>query len=268
MGEDEKRLDDLTARQTREIEYHVHHAALLRDRTPFYGVLTGRKTKWWNHYWVSHSELLTEDIAGKRLLVPGCGGGFDAVIVAKLGANVSAFDISPDMLLVTAESAQDARVEIELLPMAFEALSYADDTFDVIYIRDVLHHCDVERSVRELARVARLGAWVVIDELYTHSLLQRIRNSWLGRSLYPAVRPVIYGNCEEYITQDERKLNELDLDCILASLCGARCQFFNFVVNRFLPDWDAAEMVDRVLMHGLPGRLVAGRFVLSGRVRK
>lgn len=259
----------LTARQTREIEYHSHHAAQLRNTTASYEVLSRQKIKWWNHYWASHSALRREDIAGKRLLVPGCGEGFDAIVAAKLGAVVSAFDISPDMLAVARARAFEADVEIELLPMAAENLSYPDGTFDVIYIRDVLHHCDIVESMRSFQRVARPDAFLVMDELYTHSMLQRIRNSGFGRWLYPKVRPVIYGKqAEIYITEDERKLNEWDLDCIIEALFDVRCQFFNAVVNRFLPPWDAAEMMDRVLMHALPGRCVAGRFVLTGRVRK
>jgi ubiquinone/menaquinone biosynthesis C-methylase UbiE len=259
-------VTELTARQLREIEYHAHHAALLRNKTVSYEVLSRRKIKWWNHYWVSHSALLAEDIAGKRLLVPGCGEGSDAIIAAKLGAVVTAFDISPDMLAVARKRVLEAGVEVELLPMAAEDLSCPNNTFDVIYVRDVLHHCDIVRSIRELLRVARPGALVVIDELYTHSLLQQLRNSGFGRWLYPMVRPIIYDNEPAYITQDERKLNEGDLDCILEVLCGVRCQFFNAVVYRLLPAWDVAEIADRVLMHALPGRLVAGRFVLSGRV--
>lgn len=256
-------VSGLTERQLREIEYHAHHALALRNCRAFYEVLTRPKPKWWNHYWVSHSELLAHGITGKRLLVPGCGDGFDAIVCAKMGARVSAFDISPEMLRLAQERAREAEAEIEFAAMPAENLSYANDTFDVIYIRDVLHHCDIGPTLSQLQRVARPGAWIVIDELYTHSLLQGIRDSWLGRSLYRAVRPMLYG-CAGYITPDERKLNESDLDCIARTLCVSRCQFFNVAVNRLVPAWDWAEMADLILTRMLPGRLVAGRFVLSG----
>jgi ubiquinone/menaquinone biosynthesis C-methylase UbiE len=259
-------VTDLTPRQIREIEYHAHHASLLRNKAAFYEILSRQKIKWWNHYWASHSALLAEDIAGKRLLVPGCGEGSDAIIAAKLGAVVTAFDISPEMLAVARERVLEAGVEVELLPMAAENLSCPDGMFDVIYVRDVLHHCDIVQTIRELRRVARPGALVVIDELYTHTILQRLRDSGFGRWLYPKVRPIIYRNEAAYITEDEKKLNERDLDYILEVLCDVHCQFFNAVVYRFLPAWDTAEIADRVLMHALPGRLVAGRFVLSGRM--
>jgi len=257
----------LTPRQSREVEYHAHHADLLRDQPALYEVLSRRKSKWWNHYWVAHAKLLAENIAGKKLLVPGCGQGTDAIVAAKLGARVSAFDISLEMLELASRRASDANAAIDLGVMPAERLSYQDSTFDVVYVRDVLHHCDVAQSIAELRRVSKDHALVVVDELYTHSLLQRMRTAGLGRWLYRGIRPIIYGK-KAYITEDERKLDERDLSVLVEALSEVRIEYFNVVVNRFVPGWDAAEMADRVLMKCLPGRIVAGRFVLTGRIRK
>jgi hypothetical protein len=142
--------------------------------------------------------------------------------------------------------------------------------FGFIFVRDVLNHCEVEVSLRELVRVGKPGALVLVDELYTHSMLQGLRKSVLGRWIYPKVLPSIYPDQNPYITEDERKLSARELLLIRSTLRDARCEYFNMVVNRFIPDWDALEMVDRVTLKvlGKFGYLLAGRFVLLGCVGK
>jgi ubiquinone/menaquinone biosynthesis C-methylase UbiE len=202
--------------------------------------------------------------------VPGCGAGIDAVRCAKLGAQVQAFDLSPDMLRLAEESAATEGEVVEFRCMPAEQLSYAHNTFDVIFVRDLLHHCDVRSCLSELARVAKPGAFVVIDELYTHGALQKLRDSTLGQRIYSIVRPLIYKGQTPYITEDERKINEDELDAIRATLTDLRCRFFNVIVNRFLPDWDPVEMVDCLLVQcvGPLARWLAGRLLLTGYITK
>ena len=93
--------------------------------------------------------------SGKRALVPGCGSGFDAIILAHLGAEVSAFDLSADMLSVAEERAAARNVSLDLQRMPAEELRYGDNTFELIWGRDILHHCDIGRTMAELIRVAK-----------------------------------------------------------------------------------------------------------------
>jgi 2-polyprenyl-3-methyl-5-hydroxy-6-metoxy-1,4-benzoquinol methylase len=265
-------MTELTPRQQREVAYHARHSFALREiRQPDLHEVIDRPTrKWWNHYWVAYSILFTAGLRGRSVLVPGCGAGIDAIRCAKLGANVQAIDLSPDMLRLAEESAAAEGVAVEFRCMPAERLVYVDNTFDVIFVRDLLHHCDIGACLSELARVAKPGALVVIDELYTHSALQELRNSTLGLWVYAMVRPHIYHGQVPYITEDERKINEDELDTIRGALTDARCRYFNVIVNRFIPDWDPAEMVDRVLVKSIGpiGRWLAGRILLTGYVSK
>jgi hypothetical protein len=129
-----------------------------------------------------------------------------------------------------------------------------------------LHHCDLSRCVPEVVRVAKPGAFVLIDELYTHRLLQSIRESRLGRWLHPKVIPIIYQTNDTYTTADERKLTDLDLSVVRAQLSNATVRYYSMVVNRFLPSWDLAAKADRILLKllGRLGYFVAGRFILTG----
>jgi ubiquinone/menaquinone biosynthesis C-methylase UbiE len=209
-------------------------------------------------------------VKDKSVLVIGCGEGLDAIHLAKLGANVYAFDISPDMLAIAKARARDEGVSVKFIEMAAENLDYRDNEFDVVVAVNILHHCNLDKCLPEIRRVAKPDAFVLVNELYTHRLLQRIRESRMGCALRRIVAPLIYPNNYAYVTEDERKLNEKDLSAVRTQLTNVRCRYFGLVVNRFLPAWDFAAKLDRVALGSLgpAGYLFAGRFILTGHVRK
>lgn len=266
--------EDLTERQMREIGYHSGRATLVRQlrRNGPYEVLKNPGSRWWNHNWALYSMLMNTEVQGKSALVPGCGEGLDAIRLSKLGAEVCAFDLSPDMLRVAGERAEQEGAVIDFRQMPCERLSYVDESFDLIFIHDVLHHCDLTRCLSELVRVAKPGGRVLINELYTHSVLQNIRESRFGCWLQPKLVPLIYGNANQdtYTTEDERKLNESDLFAITRNLCDARCSYFNMMVGRVVPGWEVASKLDRIALKiiGRASYLFAGRFILSGIISK
>lgn len=266
--------ENFTERQTREILYHSERAALLRKlpRAISYDVLKNPRSRWWNHYWTMYSLLQKLDLRGKSALVPGCGDGFDAMRLSKAGAKVHAFDISPDMLRLAEERAAQEGTPIEFRHMSCEHLSYRDNTFDLLFVHDVLHHCDLTKCLPEFVRVAKPGAYIIIDELYTHRALQRVRESRFGRWLQPKIVPYIYPfvNKDTYTTQDERKLSDADLFAIRKAATDARCSYFDMVVGRFVPSWEFAAKLDRIFLRllGPAGYLLAGRFIIFGVIRK
>jgi ubiquinone/menaquinone biosynthesis C-methylase UbiE len=265
-------MTDLTPRQLREIAYHARFSGtFVEERREVVAEVTDNPgRKWWNHYWVSYSILLKAGLTGRTVLVPGCGAGIDAIRCARLGAAVHAIDLSPEMLRLAEVAAAKQGAAVEFRCMPAERLAYADSTFDLIFVRDLLHHCEIDACLSELTRVAKPGALLVIDELYTHRRLQTLRNSTFGQWLYTKVRSYIYKGKEPYITEDERKINEAELDMIYGALYQVRCRYFNVIVNRFVPDWDSAEMLDRLFVRsiGPMARLVAGRVLLTGTIRK
>lgn len=97
----------LTERQQREIEYHRAHAQRISEKGLGFdrSILDPAKTRPWNAWWYVWERLRKLDLKGRRVLVVGCGDGGDALVFAAFGADVSAFDLSPDML----ESGQEAR---------------------------------------------------------------------------------------------------------------------------------------------------------------
>lgn len=267
---------ELSERQQRELEYHREHAAKHRaliERPVDYSVFDRPERKWWNAYWQMFAWLCAQDLQGRRVLVVGCGFGDDALRLAKRGAVVSAFDLSPDSLAIARAIAAREGLEIDFREMPAEALAYPDDSFDMILARDILHHVDIPATMRELERVARPQAVFVVNEIYSHSLTEIVRRSGVvARLVYPRMQRLIYGTATPYITADERKLSEADLRLITAPLQAPLLRkYFYMVVTRLIPERAVtAAKIDRKLLGllGGLGALLAGRVLFVARFRK
>ena len=267
---------ELTDRQQRELDYHREHAKLHQSvlATPFsWDVLQHPGRRWWNAYWGMFEYLVQCDLKGKKVLVVGCGFGDDALRVAKLGAIVSAFDLSPDSLSIARSLATREGLAIRFEEMPAEKMSYPDNSFDYILARDILHHVDIPATMGEIVRVAKPDSIFLVNEIYSHSFTDRIRRSALvEKVLYPKMRRLIYGPGKPYITEDERKLSEADIHQILRSLQPRMfTKYFNCLVTRVIPDrFETLARLDRLLLSLLHpiGHLLAGRVMFSARVLK
>ena len=220
-----------------------------------------------------YAYLLTCDLKDKDVLVVGCGFGDDALRLSKLGAKVSAFDLSPDSLQIAKALATREGLTIDFQEMPAENMQYADSSFDYIVARDILHHVNIPLTMKEIHRVARADALFVVNEIYSHSITDKIRHSSLvEKIIYPRMRKLIYGPGKPYITEDERKLNELDLKEITGPLREPEFfKHFNFLITRLVPDRiEFLAKLDQLLLRMLRpiGSLLAGRVLFSARIRK
>lgn len=265
----------LTARQQRELDYHRDHAAAYADealRPVADDIIVSSARRPWNAYWSMYDRLLAADLAGKAVLVLGCGFGDDAIRIARLGARVSACDLSPESLEIAGKRARRNGVEIDFAAMPAEAMTYPDNTFDCIVFVDILHHVDIAATMAVVARVMKPGADVIGDELYTHSTFQRIRESRPVRGvLYPLMSRWIYNGATPYITQDEHKIDEHEFALVTARLTGVETDWFNIVEGRLYPSrmiW--ASRIERVVMRPFSSiaGYMAGRVVFSGKLAK
>jgi ubiquinone/menaquinone biosynthesis C-methylase UbiE len=269
----------LSDRQRRELEYHREYAEKLRPQVEegvVFDITTSRARRWWNAYWHAHTRLRQADLADKRALVVGCGFGDDAIRLTKLGARVSAFDLSPESLAIArSRASRFAERPIDFQQMPAEKLTYPSDSFDAILAVDILHHVDIPSTIKALHRVARPGCLVVCNEPYTHSSLQRIRESRLVEAnIYPLVLRWMRGagdRREAYITEDERKLGERELGLLSDWLSDFTADYFNSLSGRVIPErFVTLSKGDRLGLRLLRplAPLLAGRVVVSGRVAK
>jgi ubiquinone/menaquinone biosynthesis C-methylase UbiE len=98
------------------------------------------------------------DIQGKLLLDLGCGAGENSVYFAKKGARCVATDYSPGMVDVALKLAAANRVTIEGQTANAMALDFADNTFDLVYASNLLHHIpDPKIALKEMHRVLKPG---------------------------------------------------------------------------------------------------------------
>lgn len=104
------------------------------------------------------------DLRGKRVLEYGCGMGKAAVALARSGAQVSAFDLSPASVEVTRARLDANGVQADVIVAAGEALPYADEAFDIVVGESVLHHLDSRFGAPELHRVVAPGGRVAFGE--------------------------------------------------------------------------------------------------------
>lgn len=273
-GMQEPALDE---RQGRERKYHEDFAKRNRDRLTqpvLLDVIELGPRRPWNGYWTAYDFLMAETLVGKRVMISGCGFGEDAIRLAKLNAEVYAFDLSPDLLEIARERAVRmgaTGIRFEIMPA--ENLSYPDDFFDLIYFNDILHHVNIPKAVSEARRVLKSGGQIIANELYTHSLLQRVRESYfVSKFLYRRMVRFIYGTENPYITEDEHKINEYELSLLTGILENdlLRCRYFLLLGGRILPARRVVEKLDRVIltMSGSAGRIFAGRVVLTGVIAK
>lgn len=80
------------------------------------------------------------DLRGKTVLDVGSGLGESSVYFALLGAKVTALDVSPKMIELAKTLAREHGVEIEGVVSPAENLALPDDSFDFVYLGNVIHH--------------------------------------------------------------------------------------------------------------------------------
>ena len=93
---------------------------------------------------------------GLRVLDYGCGHGMAAVVLARRGGRVTAFDLSPGYLAEARRRAEANGADVHFLQADGERLPFADGSFDRIWGNAVLHHLDLGKAVPRAA--SRPGA--------------------------------------------------------------------------------------------------------------
>lgn len=118
---------------------------------------------------------LTQPQPQWRVLDVATGAGHTAFAFAPRVAQVTAVDITPQMLQVARELAAEKRIEnVSLATADAEDLPFADNSFQLVTCRIAPHHFDdVARFLREAARVLAVdGVLAVVDNVVPGSRLR------------------------------------------------------------------------------------------------
>ena len=119
------------------------------------------------------------DLRGKRVLEYGCGLGESIVRLAKAGAEVTTFDLSPKSVMVSRARAKLNHVDSCVRPTVAggEFLPYADESFDIIFGSAILHHLDANLGWSDVKRVLKArGKAVFVEPMGMIPVLNFVRD--------------------------------------------------------------------------------------------
>lgn len=106
------------------------------------------------------------DLKGREVLEYGCGLGELSIVLARSGAHVTSFDLSPASVEFARARAEREGVadRIQFVVAAGESLPFPDASFDIAVGKAVLHHLDPTPAAIELARVLEPGGRAAFSE--------------------------------------------------------------------------------------------------------
>jgi ubiquinone/menaquinone biosynthesis C-methylase UbiE len=143
--------------------------------------------------WIRPAFRELGSLQGLHVLDFGCGHGMAAVVLARQGACVTAFDLSRGYLDEARNRARANGVRVQFVQADGERLPFADASFDRVWGNAVLHHLDLRVAAHELFRVLRPGGSAVFCEPWGENpLLNWARNKlqYPGKERTPDEHPL------------------------------------------------------------------------------
>jgi SAM-dependent methyltransferase len=121
-------------------------------------------------------------LGGKKLLDIGAGLGESSVYFALQGARVTTVDISPQMVEMALRLGGKYGVELEGIVSGAEDLNLPDDSYDIIYIANTIHHVHDRASLFEQMHRALKpgGMFISYDPIAYNPLINVYRRMATG----------------------------------------------------------------------------------------
>ena len=182
-----------------------------------------------------------------HLLEYGCGTGRQSQVWLRTGARITGIDISSEAIekAKTTIMGTEFADRAEYYEMNAEAMSFKDDTFDVIVGSGIIHHLELDPCYSELARVLKPGGLAVFMEPLGHNYLINFY-----RKLTPGMR-----------TEDEHPLRMEDIRHAERYFNNVKASYYNLTTLLavpfrktflFKPLFNMFHQLDRALFKVLP----------------
>lgn len=211
--------------------------------------------------WRQLAALLVGQVAGKTLLDFGCGMGEESVYFAKLGARVTAIDISDVGVATLRRRAEAHRLDIRAFEMRCDPTSFEANSFDVVHGMGILHHVGIDAALAEVWRVLKPGGvGVFLEPMGDHAGIERAKE-WLMKNAR------FLGDFDE-VTDHEHNLTWREIDGATRRFSRRFTQPYHLLyrLKRFIPTalYNAVRRVDHGALAMLPQlRTFAGAVVIQ-----
>ena len=130
------------------------------------------------------------DVRGKHILDLGCGAGENSVYFARKGAHCIAADYSPGMVQAALKLAEAYDVSISGRIIDAMAIDFPDETFDIVYAANLLHHVNAAACIRQIYRVLKPGGMVCIWDPLRHNPIINVYRRIAKNVRTPDERPL------------------------------------------------------------------------------
>lgn len=194
-------------------------------------------------------EMPLNDLAGKKVLEIGSGGGGHSCIFKRYGAEIVAIDITPERAASTALKFRILKGGRGFALQAdAENLPFPDNYFDMVYSNGVIHHSpDTNQCVSEIHRVLKPGGTSIVmvysrlSSVYLFNVVPRAivtgeifrwpEAQWIGRLTEGKPK---FGETKNPITRvySRRAMHQLFRDFNIEALRKWSFQFDNFCIPK------------------------------------
>jgi SAM-dependent methyltransferase len=156
---DTARSEKATERLERERDFHT--ARFVHDNRKAQRKYYDAIADCFRDYWARVDQLSV----GADILECGCTYGDNAMRLAATARSATGIDISDAAIeRGRAWARQKGLANVRLEAMNAEAMSFPDDSFDLVFGSGIIHHLDIDRALGEIARVLRPGGRAVFVE--------------------------------------------------------------------------------------------------------
>ncbi len=203
----------------REKKFHneLISAGNQRSENKFYKALYNLYEDFFDH--------LKNNIKDKNVLDFGCGtGGYVEKAINFDPSNITAIDISEKAIEIARNRKFEKR-KVEYKVENCENTKLNSDQFDLIYGAGILHHLDLEKSVKEIERLLKKnGSLIFIEPMGTNPLIN------LYRKLTPKSR-----------SSDEHPFNFKDINYFKNTFKNVKVTYYGFFTLLFLPFYKSPQ---------------------------